>query len=185
MQHNVDLTWHYCYNIIYDSRKKSRKDRRTKMKILVVSDTHGDFYSLNKLVQMQSNAEVVLFLGDGCEEFDDVSMLYPEKMFIGVKGNNDFCTTLPMTEERVIEGKRIFMSHGHVYGVKYGLERIIAAGKARNADIVLFGHTHEPCSQYADGMYVFNPGALHGSFGSYGVIEIQNGQILTNTAPAF
>lgn len=152
------------------------------MKILAVSDSHGDFQSFHRLVRAQTKAEVVLFLGDGEEEFNDIKILFPEKMFIGVKGNNDWGSSLPVFEERVIEGKRIFMTHGHTYGVKFGLSRLIEEGKKRGADIVLFGHTHVPHISYKDGMYVMNPGALHRFSSSYGVIDIQKGDVLVNTA---
>ncbi len=151
------------------------------MKILVVSDSHGDYNSLYKLVRMQSNAEIVLFLGDGSEEYDLVRQSFPEKMFYGVRGNNDWYCQLPMTQEITLEGKKIIMAHGHTFGVKYGLEKYAQYARDRGADIALFGHTHVPFERYEDGLYLLNPGALHRSIGSYGVVEIQNGEVLTNT----
>ncbi len=152
------------------------------MKILVVSDSHGDFRTLNNLLKAQRKAEVVLFLGDGADDFEDIKFLYPEKMFIGVKGNNDWGSDLPMIEERVFEGKRIFMAHGHSYGVKYGLAEIEKEGRKRGADIVLFGHTHQAYVKYENGMYLMNPGSIRRYNSTYGVIDIQNGDILINTA---
>ena len=35
------------------------------MQILVVSDSHGDFNTLNKLIRTKPKAEVVIFCGDG------------------------------------------------------------------------------------------------------------------------
>lgn len=152
------------------------------MKILVVSDSHGDFNTFNKLVQSQRKAEVVIFLGDGADEFEDIKYLYPEKMFIGVKGNNDWGSSLPVFDERVIEGKKIFMTHGHTYGVKYGLSELQREAERRGADIALFGHTHQECIKYENGMYIMNPGSLRRYDSTYGVIDIQNGDILVNTA---
>ena len=37
-------------------------------------------------------------------------------------------------------------------------------------------------TEYEDGMYIMNPGAVMGYPSEYGVIDIQNGQILINTA---
>ena len=152
------------------------------MKILVVSDSHGDYNSFNDLVRRQSKAEIVIFLGDGCEEFYDVKSNHPEKMFIGVKGNNDWGCSLPLCEERVIEGKKFFITHGHIERVKFGLDVLKQAARARGADIVLFGHTHVPYYEYDSGMYVMNPGAVRRFDCSYGVIDIQNGDVLMNTA---
>ena len=68
-------------------------------------------------------------------------------------------------------GKRIFFSHDHPYIVKFGYENIIAEAKRRNADIVLFGHTHNQYTEYLDGLYIMNPGSV-GMNGDYGVIDI-------------
>lgn len=152
------------------------------MKILVVSDSHGDYRSFSRIVRSQTKAEVVLFLGDGFEEFNEVKMDFPQKMFIGVKGNNDWGCPLPMTEERVIEGKRFFLTHGHVERVKYGLDILKQKAISRHADIVLYGHTHVPYTEYDSGLYIMNPGALKRFDCSYGVIDIQNGDILMNTS---
>ena len=57
------------------------------------------------------------------------------------------------------------------YNVKFGYENIIAEAKRRNADIVLFGHTHNQYTEYLDGLYIMNPGSV-GMNGDYGVIDI-------------
>lgn len=152
------------------------------MKILVVSDSHGDCNNFRRLLMSQPKAEVVLFLGDGAGDFDSLRLEFPEKMFIGVKGNCDWCSSLPIFEERTIAGKKIFMTHGHAYGVKFDLTKLFYEGKSRNADIVLFGHTHIPLTCYEEGMHIMNPGSLHGYNRSFGVIDIQNGDVLLNTA---
>ncbi len=158
------------------------------MKILVVSDSHGAYSTLRSIVRRQSKAEVVLFLGDGEEDYNSVRMEFPEKMFIGVRGNNDWCSGLKNTELITIEGIKILMTHGHTYHVKYGLEELKTSGRSAGADIVLFGHTHVQHTEYEDGMYIMNPGAVANWPGQYGVIDIQNGvidiqngQILLNT----
>ena len=50
--------------------------------------------------------------------------------------------------------------HGHLYGVTLGTEGIKEEGKSRNADIVMFGHTHKPCLEYWEDMVILNPGSL-------------------------
>ena len=35
------------------------------MRILVLSDTHGDFYSMKKALDAQPNAEAIIHCGDG------------------------------------------------------------------------------------------------------------------------
>ena len=48
-------------------------------------------------------------------------------------------------------------------------------------DVVLFGHTHYATDVVKDGIRFFNPGSL--GFGkSFGVIEVKDGQVLSNIA---
>ena len=42
------------------------------MRVLVVSDTHGDVYALQQAVLRQPKAEVVIHLGDGYDDWQQV-----------------------------------------------------------------------------------------------------------------
>ena len=152
------------------------------MKILVVSDSHDNTKMLDKIIGSQTKAEVVLFLGDGISDLDYVKLKYPQKMFISVRGNNDWLCDCPINEVREIEGKRIFLTHGHRYNVRYGIDTIAQIGNINSADIVLYGHTHEQKYVFYQGMHIMCPGAVMNYPGEYGVIDIQNGQVLVNTA---
>ena len=150
------------------------------MRILVVSDTHGDLYALQHAIQTQPKAEIVLHLGDGEEEFLRLKSQYPEKMMVGVRGNCDFGSQLPWEEELTAEGKRIFFTHGYTYQVKMTLYELERAARQRKADIALYGHTHQADIDYRDGRYLMNPGSLHGSFGTYGTIDITPAGLVPN-----
>ena len=152
------------------------------MKILVVSDSHGDYNVISRLIRSQTKAEVIIFLGDGYEEFQDLRLDFPQKMFYGVRGNNDWSCPLPLNDEITLEGKKIFFTHGHREHVKYGLDVLKTAARQRHADIVLFGHTHEPYTEYDNGLYIMNPGCIHRTCCSYGVIDNKKNGILMNTA---
>ena len=52
------------------------------MRILVVSDTHGNDSSLRRAILAQPKAEVVIHLGDGEEELLRAKRAFPEKMFL-------------------------------------------------------------------------------------------------------
>lgn len=152
------------------------------MRILVVSDTHGDMHSLLRAVKAQPKAEVIVHCGDGDEQLQTLKMMYKDKMIVGVSGNCDWSSMLPATETLSICGKKIFITHGHLYNAKMGLYQIASAAREQGADILLFGHTHMPLSEYDDGLYLLNPGSCHGYYASYGYIDItDNGEIVTNT----
>jgi putative phosphoesterase len=105
----------------------------------------------------------------------------PEKMTEGgkkhmIRGNNDFFSYLPAEEEFWIGKKKVFITHGHSYYVSMETEQIREEGAARNADIIMFGHTHRPYFEERDGITVLNPGSLsfprqEGRRGSYMILE--------------
>ncbi len=141
------------------------------MRILVISDSHRREYELFKVIKAEPSAEVVYFLGDGANEFENAKFEFGyEKMLIGVGGNCDFSTSLPTSDTRMICGKKIYATHGYLEKVKFGLDNLIYKAEEGNFDIILFGHTHTPLNFYREGKYFFNPGAI--SDGKYGVIDI-------------
>ena len=62
-----------------------------------------------------------------------------------------------------------------------GLYRLVCAARERQADILLFGHTHQPLIDYDDGLHILNPGSLHGSGGTYGTVDITPAGVVLNT----
>ena len=56
-----------------------------------------------------------------------------------------------------IQNKKILLTHGHRYRVKYGYDRLLSRAKEISADIVVFGHTHVPENTYIDNILLFNP----------------------------
>lgn len=150
------------------------------MRILVISDTHGDVYSLRQALISQSSAEMVFHLGDGAQDLMDLRSSFPEKMFIQIRGNGDWGSSFPYDEEIDIEGVKIFATHGHLQQVKLGDWELLSAARRRKANIVLYGHTHMPDNRYEEGLYILNPGSLHGYDGTYGYIDITKQGIVTN-----
>ena len=131
------------------------------MRILVVSDSHGNDSSLRRAILAQPTAEVVIHLGDGEEELQRAKRSFPEKMFLAVRGNCDWGCEWPA--ERIVElgGHRIFCTHGHLYGVKTaGTALLEKKAAAENCDIVLYGHTHLAKIEFREGRYFLNPGSL-------------------------
>lgn len=150
------------------------------MRVLVLSDTHGDVFSVRQALMNQPTAEIVFHLGDGAQDLMDLRSSFPEKMFIQLRGNCDWGSSLPYDEEIEIQGVKIFAAHGHLYQVKLGETELLSAARRRQADIVLYGHTHIPDNRYEDGLYILNPGSLHGYDGSYGYIDLTKRGIVTN-----
>ena len=143
------------------------------MKILVVSDTHGDTGSLLRAVSDEA-PELILHLGDHWGDCRPVLEAYPDIPLRAVRGNCDRPGEAD-NDEFVVEGKRFFMAHGHQYGVKYQLGDIVNNAMLRCADILLFGHTHRCLLTERDGLTIMNPGSLGASEHTYGLITIKDG----------
>ena len=109
----------------------------------------------------EQKPDQVIHLGDLISDAEEISYLYPKLPVCMVPGN---CT---------LQGRSILLSHGHLWGVKSGCDAAIARARAAGADILLFGHTHQPlCQQMEDGLWVLNPGP---SRSSYGTILLEEG----------
>lgn len=151
------------------------------MKIIVIADTHKSFQKYNEVVETNP-ADYYIHLGDGVNEFADVAKSHPDKEFVFVKGECDFCTA--SSKQLLKVGKcRIFCAHGHEQDVTSGLDTIIAEAKAAECNILLYGHTHIYKTEKIDGIYVMNPGSLGTPRGknaapSFGILEINaDGQV--------
>ena len=153
------------------------------MRFLIFSDSHGHPECINEALARAGHFDGVIFLGDGLRDLPYCD-IPPEKLY-SVKGNCDlfYFGEEGSPEQRllILENKRIFITHGHRYGVKSSLDSLIYAATERDADIVLFGHTHEMLERrltpdkypsLSKPLYVFNPGAISGYKSSFGCLDI-------------
>lgn len=150
------------------------------MRILVLSDSHGNDANLRRALLAQPKAEIVIHLGDGEEEVRRARASFPEKMILQVRGNCDWGSDLPTAGEYTADGVKIFYTHGHRYGVKSGLYNAVCAARERKAQVLLFGHTHLALTDYEDGLYILNPGSLNGWQPTYGTLDITPQGIVPN-----
>lgn len=158
------------------------------MDIAVFSDSHGKVSRMKKVIE-NCGADVVIFLGDGISDIELIEKTdRRRRIYTYVRGNCDFSfSDVPTVKEFEFECVRFLIMHGHTMNVKYGTELLEKYARSRNADIVLYGHTHTPDNRYLSGengekpLYVFNPGSIGDPFSpSFGFIGISNGQIITN-----
>lgn len=145
------------------------------MKILVISDSHGDLKKMQMIFTIEK-PEFVIFAGDYTKDCEELSYIEETARYIIVKGNCDISDyTNPTEIETQINGKKIFVTHGHLYGVKRTYSTLLKKGEEVKADICICGHTHSPFLELVDKMYLINPGAVID--GKYGVIEIVEAKI--------
>ncbi len=143
------------------------------MKILVVSDSHGQQRPMERAVQLEQPDEII-HLGDCWRDAQWLSRRFPLIRVQSVVGNCDFGVKGPETLLLRREGLTILAMHGHRCHVKFGYTRAEYAALEAGADILLFGHTHVAYCEKWNGLWLFNPGACEA--GSYGVIFLENGR---------
>ena len=128
-------------------------------KILVISDSHGFEGNVRKLAERIKDIDLLIHLGDfesGLHRIE--SMVNCD--ICAVPGNNHFGSGLEQDRVVEINNHRFFLTHGHKYGVYYGLYGLYNKEKENNCDVVLFGHTHKPIIKYMDDITFVNPGSI-------------------------
>ncbi|QBK26445.1 metallophosphoesterase [Ureibacillus thermophilus] len=144
------------------------------MKLLVMSDTHGDAEIIQTVKNRHPEVDVVIHCGDS--ELD-----YKHPYFEGVKrvrGNCDRDKRFPEEELFEVEGKKIYVTHGHLYNVKSTTMNLFYRAKEVEADAVFFGHSHVLGAELVENTMFVNPGSLLKPRGldkkSYAVIEFKD-----------
>ena len=174
------------------------------MKCLIFSDSHGDVLSIDRAIRAHRDAEVLFFLGDGLSDLEALA-LPADKMVIAVRGNCDFSgvfheQTVKKVEKITLMGKTIVLTHGDLYGAKYGEGGLLRLAIEEYADLVLFGHTHIPTETFRyvmnsydlDGestteerpVTLFNPGSIGDRTHSYGILTLTDTTFLFSHAHA-
>ena len=148
------------------------------MRILAVSDTHGNQNALIRACTLAGDTDMLIHLGDGESDCDLLLPVFDSNI-IKVAGNCDMGSDAPSELVIEIEGKRVLLTHGDRYYVKSSLEKLIKHGESADADLVLYGHTHIPRADLEDNMLVINPGTLclHSSHRSFAIITIEDEQV--------
>lgn len=147
------------------------------MILLILSDFHGNISHMEQAVELVQ-PRMILHLGDCWQDGEQLHRLFPGTAFEQVPGNCDYRSSQPQEKLLEIEGKRILLCHGHTYHVKESLLEAGYAAEEQQADLFLFGHTHQPLWDFRGRTIFLNPGSIGDYYRpSYGVVRIQNGTL--------
>ena len=128
--------------------------------ILVLSDTHGDIQVISDLLDSYNKLITdVIHLGDHSRDMIRFKNKYPQLNLHAVNGNTDPSTADGGERILNIGGKNIFITHGHRYGVKTGLDNIMYRADEMKADACFFGHTHVQTLFVKNNITFLNPGS--------------------------
>lgn len=150
------------------------------MKILVLSDSHSGLSFMRRCVAAVK-PDAMIHLGDHFDDGQTLALENPHIPMHQVPGNCDSYRMLryePAVRCYPVCGAKLFMTHGHEHHVKQTLSRLLSAAREAGAQAALYGHTHlADCHREPDGLWVLNPGACGASFGTVGLMTVENGQI--------
>ena len=130
------------------------------MKIAIVSDTHGQICEFLRGIE-NLEVDLIFYLGDVAKDAIEIEK-HTKIPMESVLGNNEYFSNIkniPWVQHLVIDDLDIVLTHGHKYGVYYGLKELIQLGKEHNADYVFYGHTHRFLLEEKEGMIFCNPGS--------------------------
>ncbi|MCL0106552.1 metallophosphoesterase [Peptococcaceae bacterium] len=152
-----------------------------KMRIGIISDTHGNLNIAKAAISKMGSIDVLLHAGDHYKDAVALEKEISEVDIYAVVGNCDFEVFKPKDLFLEIAGKKIWLTHGHKYGVKESDDYLASLAIEKNIDIVVYGHTHIAVSKFIENKLIFNPGSTTRPRGSkpatYGIIEIKDGKI--------
>ncbi|WP_153122990.1 metallophosphoesterase family protein [Peribacillus tepidiphilus] len=148
------------------------------MKILIVSDSHGQSEILHLLRERHAHeVEAMIHCGDSELSPTDSAL----NGFYTVKGNCDINGTFPNDFVKKIGPYTFFVTHGHLYNVKMTLMNLLYKAEETGANIVCFGHSHTAGSELIDGTLFVNPGSIHMPRGrkekTYVILEVEGEQV--------
>ena len=130
------------------------------MKILIVSDSHGNNRNLIQAIKnMRGTMDMMIHLGDMECSPDSIRKLVecPVEM---VKGNCDYGNELQGAKLIQIGEHKAFITHGNRYGGEFGIPEMKDIARENGAGIVMFGHSHKPVIDTKSDITVLNPGSI-------------------------
>ncbi len=155
------------------------------LKFIVFSDNHGKLGGMERVIRSHPECAAYIHLGDSEGALQTLRQNHPQLQFWAVRGNCDFGSEEPAEQTQQVEGHTLFFTHGHHYGAKFSTDHLWDKARQLGADVVLFGHSHTPCQEYREGVYLLNPGSIaHPKEGppTYGVLDVRESGVLFSVA---
>lgn len=144
------------------------------MKLLVMSDTHGDEEIIKIVRDRHPDVDVTVHCGDSELPFEHPYLEGVKK----VRGNCDADKNFPNEIQFTSGGVRFLTTHGHLYNVKSTLMNLYYRAKEVEAEVVFYGHSHILDIEEIDNILLINPGSLLKPRGitekSYVIVEVEN-----------
>lgn len=128
-------------------------------KYFVFSDSHGRDEKMLEIIKKNKDTAGVFHLGDIEHGGDRLRNSIQGPVYI-VKGNCDWSSRAPEFQVFELHGHRIAMTHGHRQHVNMGVDMLKYWAMEKEADLVMYGHTHVPFVEQSSALTVLNPGSI-------------------------
>lgn len=126
-------------------------------RIVVMSDSHGDWEIVEAVKQTYlGKVDAIFHNGDSELPADDA-------IWDGISvvcGNCDYYGGYPDTLLTDLDGIRIAQTHGHLFSINFGWQKLDYWAQEVEADICLYGHLHVPDAEVRGGTLFLNPGSV-------------------------
>lgn len=129
--------------------------KNEEFKIVVVSDNHGLYSPLSKVLAAHKDASAFIHCGD--VELDPNLV----NSFYAVSGNNDYFYDFPKELLINIGHLKVYVTHGHEHMRYKRIENIYKVGKKYEADLICYGHEHIYQTTWFEKILLLNPGSLY------------------------
>ena len=143
------------------------------MRILLLSDTHGNLIPARKIID-SVKPDHILHLGDMRKDAKQLKEEFPHIRMDYVPGNCDMVSGPACVAIVTVDGCRILYTHGHEHAVKMSLMRLRLAALEAQVQVAAFGHTHQQYCEQIDGLWIVSPGSSQRN-ANYAIIEIEQG----------
>ena len=127
------------------------------IKILAVSDSHGEKDILNELALRYAN-QVDHFVHCGDSELSSSDLIWD--IMTTVQGNCDYDYLLADEYSFRVGGRNVLVVHGHRHSVRDSVAGLKREAELTHASLVFYGHTHIAKAEQQDGILFINPGSI-------------------------
>lgn len=138
------------------------------MIIAIISDTHDNIYRIKKLLDILHSKKPDLVIHCGDVISPKTAVMFKDFDMVFIKGNCDgevnglknkiqgFGEFYEEYFEKVVDGKKIFATHGHLPILQKAIDQ-------NGYWLIAHGHTHKYKKDTINRMVVLNPGSLYGN----------------------
>lgn len=150
------------------------------MKLLIVSDSHGNSQILDDLVERYQN-QVDAFVHCGDSELRSSNLIW--SMMDTVAGNCDYDTGF---QQQIVKRDLKYpylIVHGHQHDIRWTMDYLISLAKKKEVHFVFYGHSHVLRAEFIDGVFLINPGSIKSPRGSlrertYCILDVEEERVV-------